>query len=51
MVAAVGISTIATLALAVISYRYFEEPLRRRINGMWHFSQAELSRERERLGA
>ena len=51
MVAAVCVSTIATLALAVISYRYFEEPLRRRINGMWHFSQAELSRERERLGA
>jgi peptidoglycan/LPS O-acetylase OafA/YrhL len=51
MVAAVCISTLATLALAVISYRYFEEPLRRRINGMWHFSTAGHSSQRERLGA
>ena len=51
MVAAVCISTLATLVLAVISYRYFEEPLRRRINGMWHFSTAGHSSQRERLGA
>jgi peptidoglycan/LPS O-acetylase OafA/YrhL len=51
MAVAVCTSILATLALAMLSYRYFEEPLRRRTNDMWHFSPAGLAPRRERFGA